>query len=53
VRIIAGAYKGRRLVAPRGETTRPTADQQQRVLAGLFQQRAVAQEIRDTELRQA
>jgi len=27
VRIIAGAYKGRRLVAPRGERTRPTADQ--------------------------
>ena len=27
MRIIAGAYKGRRLVAPRGETTRPTADQ--------------------------
>jgi 16S rRNA (guanine966-N2)-methyltransferase len=27
VRIIAGAYKGRRLVAPRGEMTRPTADQ--------------------------
>jgi len=27
VRIIAGAYKGRRLVTPRGETTRPTADQ--------------------------
>jgi 16S rRNA (guanine(966)-N(2))-methyltransferase RsmD len=27
VRIIAGAYKGRRLVTPRGEVTRPTADQ--------------------------
>jgi 16S rRNA (guanine966-N2)-methyltransferase len=27
VRIIAGAYKGRRLATPRGETTRPTADQ--------------------------
>jgi len=27
VKIIAGALKGRRLVAPRGETTRPTADQ--------------------------
>ena len=27
MRIIAGAYKGRRLVTPRGETTRPTADQ--------------------------
>jgi 16S rRNA (guanine(966)-N(2))-methyltransferase RsmD len=27
VRIIAGALKGRRLIAPRGETTRPTADQ--------------------------
>jgi 16S rRNA (guanine(966)-N(2))-methyltransferase RsmD len=27
VRIIAGAFKGRRLVTPRGETTRPTADQ--------------------------
>jgi len=27
VRIIAGAYKGRRLATPRGDTTRPTADQ--------------------------
>jgi 16S rRNA (guanine966-N2)-methyltransferase len=27
VRIIAGAYKGRRLTTPRGPTTRPTADQ--------------------------
>jgi 16S rRNA (guanine(966)-N(2))-methyltransferase RsmD len=27
VRVIAGAMKGRRLVAPRGLTTRPTADQ--------------------------
>jgi len=27
VRIIAGAYKGRRLTTPRGDTTRPTADQ--------------------------
>src|SRR5215510_9272446 len=27
LRIIAGAYKGRRLATPRGETTRPTADQ--------------------------
>jgi 16S rRNA (guanine966-N2)-methyltransferase len=27
MRIIAGALKGRRLVAPRGATTRPTADQ--------------------------
>jgi 16S rRNA (guanine966-N2)-methyltransferase len=27
VRIIAGALKGRRLVAPRGRATRPTADQ--------------------------
>jgi 16S rRNA (guanine(966)-N(2))-methyltransferase RsmD len=27
VRIIAGAYKGRRLTAPRGDVTRPTADQ--------------------------
>jgi 16S rRNA (guanine(966)-N(2))-methyltransferase RsmD len=27
VRIIAGAYKGRRLVTPRGDVTRPTADQ--------------------------
>jgi 16S rRNA (guanine(966)-N(2))-methyltransferase RsmD len=27
VRILAGALKGRRLVTPRGETTRPTADQ--------------------------
>ena len=27
MRIIAGAYKGRRLTTPRGETTRPTADQ--------------------------
>jgi 16S rRNA (guanine966-N2)-methyltransferase len=26
VRIIAGAYKGRRLARPRGDTTRPTAD---------------------------
>ena len=27
MRIIAGAYKGRRLTTPRGATTRPTADQ--------------------------
>src|SRR4029450_3437918 len=27
MRIIAGALKGRRLVTPRGATTRPTADQ--------------------------
>ena len=27
MRIIAGAYKGRRLVTPRGAVTRPTADQ--------------------------
>ncbi|HXL45514.1 MAG TPA: RsmD family RNA methyltransferase, partial [Candidatus Binatia bacterium] len=27
VRVIAGALKGRRLVTPRGATTRPTADQ--------------------------
>jgi len=27
VRIIAGLHKGRRLVTPRGDTTRPTADQ--------------------------
>jgi 16S rRNA (guanine966-N2)-methyltransferase len=27
VRIIAGAHKGRRLVTPRGDVTRPTADQ--------------------------
>jgi 16S rRNA (guanine(966)-N(2))-methyltransferase RsmD len=27
VRIIAGAYKGRRLATPRGDVTRPTADQ--------------------------
>ena len=27
MRIIAGAYKGKRLVTPRGDTTRPTADQ--------------------------
>ena len=27
MRILAGALKGRRLVTPRGETTRPTADQ--------------------------
>src|SRR5467141_2261319 len=27
MRIIAGAYKGRRLATPRGATTRPTADQ--------------------------
>ena len=27
MRIIAGAYKGRRLVTPHGEVTRPTADQ--------------------------
>ena len=27
MRIIAGAYKGRRLVTPRGDVTRPTADQ--------------------------
>jgi len=27
VRVIAGAFKGRRLVVPRGSTTRPTADQ--------------------------
>jgi 16S rRNA (guanine(966)-N(2))-methyltransferase RsmD len=27
VRIIAGAYKGKRLVTPRGKVTRPTADQ--------------------------
>jgi 16S rRNA (guanine(966)-N(2))-methyltransferase RsmD len=27
VRIIAGAYKGKRLVTPRGDITRPTADQ--------------------------
>ncbi|MGH7390942.1 MAG: RsmD family RNA methyltransferase, partial [Candidatus Rokuibacteriota bacterium] len=27
MRIIAGEWKGRRLQTPRGETTRPTADQ--------------------------
>ena len=27
MRVIAGAFKGRRLVAPRGPATRPTADQ--------------------------
>ena len=27
MRVIAGALKGRRLVTPRGTTTRPTADQ--------------------------
>ena len=27
MRIIAGAYKGRRLITPRGDVTRPTADQ--------------------------
>ena len=27
MRVLAGAYKGRRLVTPRGSTTRPTADQ--------------------------
>jgi 16S rRNA (guanine966-N2)-methyltransferase len=27
VRVLAGAFKGRRLVTPRGATTRPTADQ--------------------------
>src|SRR4030095_1977476 len=27
MRIIAGVFKGRRLVTPRGATTRPTADQ--------------------------
>src|SRR5688572_30162808 len=27
MRIVAGAMKGRRLVTPRGATTRPTADQ--------------------------
>jgi 16S rRNA (guanine(966)-N(2))-methyltransferase RsmD len=27
MRVIAGAFKGRRLVTPRGERTRPTADQ--------------------------
>jgi 16S rRNA (guanine(966)-N(2))-methyltransferase RsmD len=27
VRILAGAYKGKRLVTPRGDVTRPTADQ--------------------------
>src|SRR5215470_7969316 len=27
MRVIAGAYKGRRLVTPKGATTRPTADQ--------------------------
>jgi len=27
VRVLAGAFKGRRLVTPRGTTTRPTADQ--------------------------
>jgi len=27
MRVIAGAYKGRRLVTPKGVTTRPTADQ--------------------------
>ena len=27
MRIIAGAYKGKRLVTPRGDVTRPTADQ--------------------------
>jgi 16S rRNA (guanine966-N2)-methyltransferase len=33
MRIVAGAYKGRRLHAPRGSTTRPTAD---RVREALF-----------------
>src|ERR671924_1087340 len=27
MRVLAGAYKGRRLVTPRGDVTRPTADQ--------------------------
>ena len=27
MRVLAGAFKGRRLVTPRGATTRPTADQ--------------------------
>src|SRR5947199_10819821 len=33
MRVVAGAYKGRRLQAPRGERTRPTAD---RVREALF-----------------
>src|SRR4051794_25945467 len=33
MRVIAGQYRGRRLTAPRGETTRPTSD---RVREALF-----------------
>ncbi len=36
MRVIAGAYKGRRLVAPAGEKTRPTADRVREALFNLL-----------------
>jgi 16S rRNA (guanine(966)-N(2))-methyltransferase RsmD len=47
VRIIAGAYKGRRLATPRGETTRPTADQVRIALLDTLMPRLPAARVLD------
>jgi 16S rRNA (guanine966-N2)-methyltransferase len=39
VRIIAGAWRGRRLVAPAGDTTRPTADRTRETLFSMLTSR--------------
>lgn len=39
MRVIAGEWRGRRLVAPRGETTRPTADRTRETLFSMLASR--------------
>ena len=47
MRVVAGAYKGRRLQAPRGRRTRPTAD---RVREALFSMLGAVEEARVLDL---
>jgi 16S rRNA (guanine966-N2)-methyltransferase len=39
VRVVGGAFRGRRLAAPRGETTRPTADRVREALFSILGER--------------
>ena len=47
MRVLAGAFKGRRLVTPRGSTTRPTADQVRIALMDTLMPRLPAARVLD------
>ena len=47
MRIVAGAYKGRALVAPQGQATRPTSDRARQAVFNILEHAAWSEGLRD------